>query len=135
MKTIHYTRRAFMHTMGVLGLGAAVMPASAMAAMRLAEVRRSADHRFEVAETRFLLGTFVTITAMHASRTRAEQAVGLAYAEIERLSAIFDRHRNDTPLAHLNATGRLCDVSPELRSVMDNAVDYNRLTQGPCTLR
>ncbi|EGJ51584.1 FAD:protein FMN transferase [Desulfocurvibacter africanus] len=124
-----FTRRAFIRALGVVGLGAAVTPAPVMAAIRMTETRKIGN-AYKVSENRFLLGTFVAITAVHESRQAAENAIGLAFAEIERLSAIFDLHDASTPLAHLNATGRLSDVEPEFFAVMREAIGFNRLSSG-----
>ena len=35
------------------------------------------------------MGTFVAITAIHSSRDEAENAIGLAFEEIDRLSGCF----------------------------------------------
>jgi len=130
MNNAKYGRRAFMRTLGMIGAGAALIPSPAMAVVRLVNEHQVADHQVKVAETRFLMGTFVTITAVNESRTRAEQAIGLAFNEIERLSDILDRHRSDTPISHLNASGVLNGAAPELSAVLGNALAYNRLTAG-----
>ncbi len=72
-----YSRRAFLRTLGLIGLGASI-PAPALAAMKMADVTRLTGNRVKVSETRFLMGTFVAITAIHESRTLAEHGVGLA---------------------------------------------------------
>lgn len=128
IKTID--RRGFLKTLGVLGLGAAVAPTPALAAVRMADVKRMADKRFKVSETRFLMGTYVAVTALHESKHAGQEAIGRAFEEIERLSAIFDRHKGDTPVAELNRTGRLTDVAPELRAVMARAKDLSALSGG-----
>lgn len=124
-----FTRRAFMRALGIVGLGAAVIPAPVMAAIRMTEVTKF-ENAYKVSENRFLMGTFVAITAVHESRQAAENAVGLTFGEIKRLCAVFDRHDANTPLAHLNATGRLSDVEPELFAVMREAIGFNRLSSG-----
>lgn len=123
------TRRAFMRALGIVGLGAAIIPAPVMATIRLTEARKIGN-AYKVSENRFLMGTFVAITAVHESKQAAENALGLAFGEIERLCAIFDRHDSNTPLARLNATGRLSDVEPELFAVMREAIGFNRLSHG-----
>ncbi|WP_319467826.1 FAD:protein FMN transferase [uncultured Pseudodesulfovibrio sp.] len=124
-----YSRRAFLRTLGLIGLGASI-PAPALAAVKMADVTRLTGNRVKVSETRFLMGTFVAITAIHESRTLAEHGVGLAFEEIERLSAIFDRHRDNTPVSRLNDEGRLGDITPELHNMMREALAYTELTVG-----
>ena len=128
------TRRTVLRALGILGLGAALpLPALAAApapAIRMADVARTADKRYKMSETRLLMGTFVAVTLLHESKDGAAQAMDRAFGEIERLSAVFDRHRPDTPVAELNRGGRLTDVAPELRAVMNKAVDFGRLSSG-----
>lgn len=130
MSSKTYNRRGFIKALGILGLGAAVAPVPAMAAVRMADVKRLGDKRFKVSETRFLMGTYVAMTALHESKHAAEQAVGRAFDEIERLCAIFDRHQGNTPVAELNRTGRLTDVAPELHAVMEQARQLTALSGG-----
>jgi thiamine biosynthesis lipoprotein len=80
-------------------------------------------------ETRLLMDTIVRITVSHPSRDQAEQGIGLAFAEMERLISIFDRHRGGTAISILNSQGVLADAPPELLFVLDAAQDYNRLTK------
>ncbi len=129
MRGTHLSRRAFLCALGVLGLGAAASTTPVMAAIRLTEALKIGNV-YKVSENRFLMGTYVAITAVHESRQAAENAIGLAFAEMERLRAILDRHDASAPLAHLNISGRLSDVEPELFAVMREALDFNRLSAG-----
>lgn len=120
------SRRGFLRAGALLGAGLTLTPllsAQAGAAM-LREQKRL--HRVDA--TRFLLGTFVTISAVDASRDRAETAVEAAYAEILRLSGILNRHDQSTPLAYLNRVGSLRGAAPELLVVVDRALAMSRLT-------
>lgn len=130
MKDNSLSRRTVLRALSLLGLGAACAPAPSLAAVCLTETGPDAGNRRKVAENRFLMGTFVAITAVHDSRSRAEHAMGLAFEEIERLSAIFDRHRSDTPVSHLNDTGVLRDADRELREVVQESLAYARLSGG-----
>ncbi|TIH19211.1 FAD:protein FMN transferase [Marinifilum sp. JC120] len=100
------------------------------AAMKLADTLRIGDRRRKFSATRFLMGTQVTVVALHLSKDAAQCAVALAFNEIERLSAIFDRHQSGTPVSHLNETGKLSDVAPELREVMEKAQGFYRCSSG-----
>jgi thiamine biosynthesis lipoprotein len=121
------TRRAFLRSCGVLGLGLAAVgavPAAARAAVRLG----SGGH--VVARTLPLMGTFVGITAVHDSRTLAEEAVGRAFEEMQRLCMVFDRHRGDTALSVLNRDGRLSGAPAELRDVLERSLSLHSLSDG-----
>lgn len=122
-------RRAFLRSLALAGAGAALVPSPVLAAIGLSETEKQ-DGRFKVAETRFLMGTYVSITAMHESKAAGQHAIGCAFEEIERLSAIFDRHRADTPVSFLNRSGYLNDAGPELGFVLDRAHKYSKVSSG-----
>jgi thiamine biosynthesis lipoprotein len=110
-----FSRRAFVRrlagfglTAGALGLGG-LLPLPALAAK---------DHRKSVQETRLLMGTIVTITAASADAPRARAAMAAAFAELDRLIAIFDRRKAAAALSVLNDQGSLADSPPELSAVL-----------------
>jgi len=76
------------------------------------------------------MGTVVRVTAMTPSRDRAEEAVGRAFEELDRLVAIFSRYDAVSALSQLNAAGHLHAAPPELVAVMSRALRYHRLTGG-----
>lgn len=122
-----FTRRSFVKAFSAMGIGAALAATPVSAAMRIADALRLGDRRYKVSETRFLMGTDVSITAIHESMDAAGEGIAKAFAEIERLAALFDRHQADTPVSLLNKTGRLSDVEPELYEVMAKAqIFYHR---------
>jgi thiamine biosynthesis lipoprotein len=53
-----------------------------------------------------------------------------AFAEMTRLEAILSRHRPDSPLSRLNATGRIEHAPSALLHVMTRALDYARMSDG-----
>lgn len=79
-------------------------------------------------ETRLLMDTVVRITVSRASRDQAAAGMALAFAEMERLIAIFDRHHAGTVLTELNTSRRLADAPAELVAVLEEAQRYNRMT-------
>lgn len=72
-------------------------------------------------QTRLLMGTFVTLTASTADPARARDAFTLAFKEMERLIAVFDRHDPGSSLGVLNAQGTLASPPAELITVLDAA--------------
>jgi thiamine biosynthesis lipoprotein len=92
--------------------------------MRLAWSAR----RFE--ETRQAMTTFVTVTVEDRSQSTAEEAIGRAFDEMERVVALLTRFESASPLAVLNDTGRLADPPPELRTVIERALWLHHLTGG-----
>lgn len=122
--------RSFAKAFGAISIGAATLAHPLGAAMKLADTLRIGDRRRKFRVTRFLMGTKITIVALHISRDAAETATALAFAEIERLAAIFDRHNPGTQVSALNETGKLTDVPPELHEVMEKALSFYRRSNG-----
>ncbi|MDL2316078.1 FAD:protein FMN transferase [Desulfovibrio sp. OttesenSCG-928-A18] len=69
-------------------------------------------------QTRLLMGTFVTLTAVSADKAKAEAAFAAAFAVMERLIAVFDRRNPNSALSLLNAQGSLSDLPAELAQVL-----------------
>lgn len=121
------TRRDFLRTCGVMGFGlAAVVSLPAGAAANICLGRAG----IAVTRTLPLMGTFVTITAVHESVDLGEEAVGKAFQEMERLMRVFDRHRGDSAVSVLNCDGRLSGSPPELGEVLERAKSIHELSGG-----
>jgi FAD:protein FMN transferase len=120
-------RRSFLKYSGLLGLGtvaASILPAEH------AEALLFNRNEYKVTKTRLAMGTFVAMTAIHPSRDQAEEAFGLAFDEITRLSRLLSRHDASSPLAELNRTGRLSDVPGELHEVVVQSLAFHQQTRG-----
>ena len=119
------SRRTFLALSGVLGLNVAALtiplPSEALKLNR---------QLFRVSKSRLAMGTIVTMIALHESRGQAEEAVGLAFAEIERLSSIMNRHQSGSHIFQLNADGVLTDVPPEVMEVLRSSFHYHAITRG-----
>ena len=119
-------RRSFLKLSGLLGLGVAsagVLPLGA-------EAVRFNTKMMKVSKTRLAMGTFVSMTLVHPAKDQAEEAMGLAFHEIDRLSGLLSRFDEATAVAQLNKEGRLKDVPHEVVQVVARALDYHRVTQG-----
>ncbi len=120
-------RRSFLKLSGLLGLGAAaatVLPAAQ------AEAVLFGRRQYKVSNSRLAMGTLVTMTAIHPSRDEAEEAIGLAFAEIDRLRGLLSRHDPASPVSLLNAEGRLAQAPPEMVEVVGKALAYHRQSNG-----
>lgn len=120
-------RRSFLKLSGLLGLGAAsvvLLPAPQ------AEAILFGPREYKVSSTRLVMGSFLSITAIHSSKDEAEHAIGLAWEEIERLSRLLSRHDSSTPVSQLNSSGTLPQAPPELLEVVARSLYYHRLTGG-----
>lgn len=119
-------RRSFLRLSGLLGVGAATVAMLPGAA----EAVKFDNKRFKVSSTRISMGTLVALTLVHESRDQAEDAMGLAFEEMKRLSSILNRYESATAVGVLNDEGRLPDIPPEVREVVSRALYHYKLTQG-----
>lgn len=126
METDPMNRRNFLKISGMLGMGlgaAAVLPLTAEAVKFNPELHK-------VTKTRLAMGTFVSMTLLHGSKDQAQQAMGEAFEEIDRLTREMSRFDSATAIAHLNSQGTVKDVSPEVLAVITRALDYHKISNG-----
>ena len=119
-------RRSFIKLSGLLGLGmasASIIPVTA-------EAVKFNKKMVKVSRTRLAMGTFVSMTLIHSSRDKAEEAMGMAFDEINRLTGLMNRFDRATAVAQLNREGYLKDVPPEITHVISKALYYYRVSQG-----
>jgi thiamine biosynthesis lipoprotein len=119
-------RRSFLKLSGLLGVGLA----SAGIIPLTAEAVKFNSSLYKVSKTRLAIGTFVSMTLIHPSKDEAEEAMGQAFEEINRLSGLLSRFDQATAVAQLNRDGFLKGIPPEVAEVVDRALDYYRLTGG-----
>lgn len=120
-------RRSFLKLSGLLGLGAAT---ASLLPVEKAESLLFHNNTYKVSKTRMAMGTFVDMTVIHSSRDEAENAMGLAFAEVDRLCAILTRYGNQSPVCELNAENRLEQLPVELSDVIGRALYFHRETKG-----
>lgn len=125
-ETGYVNRRSFLRLSGILGIGLA----SAAAVPAWAESLRFNRKLYKVSKTRLAMGTFVSMTLLHPSRDRAEEAMGEAFLEIDSLSRAISRFDNTTAVSELNREGYLRDVPPEMAEVVGEALRYYRISNG-----
>ncbi|MFO7606729.1 MAG: FAD:protein FMN transferase [Desulfurivibrionaceae bacterium] len=124
---IDQKRRSFLKLSGLLGLGAATF--SLLPAAR-AEALLFGKKEHKVSRTGLAMGTYVSITAIHSSRSEAENAIDSSFEEIGRLSAILSRHDMDSPVSALNSTGKLASAPREVVEMVARSIYYHRQTDG-----
>lgn len=83
-----------------------------------------------ITTSRPAMGTLVSISALGRSQALIDDAIGQAFAEMDRLIAIFSRFEAASALTALNDTGRLDGPPPELAYVVARALRYHTLTRG-----
>lgn len=122
-----HKRRSFLKLSGLLGLGAA---SAALLPVEQAEAVLFGRNEYKVSQTKLAMGTFVSMTAIHPSRDEAENAIGLAFAEIERLSRVLSRYDGASPVSHLNGAGNLTGASLEVLELVARSLYYHKQTGG-----
>lgn len=85
---------------------------------------------WKVVLTRPAMGTVVSITAIGPDAGRAEDAIGAAVAEMDRLVALLSRYEPDSAVSCLNDSGHVRHPPDELKQVVAAALDYHRLSHG-----
>ena len=118
-------RRDFLKLSGVLGIGFAtggLLPVSESVAF--------SRKLHKVTEVKTGMGTYVSITAMHPSKIQAEEVIGMAFEEMDRLTGLLNRHRSDSPIGALNKEGKLLDVPPEVAKVVARSLHFHKLSDG-----
>lgn len=83
-----------------------------------------------LAQTRLAMGTFVSVSVLDASPARAEEAMGRAFATLDRLEAELTRYRSGTALSVLNAEGRVDAPPQSLLRLLELAEHSHRITSG-----
>lgn len=119
-------RRTFLKACGLLGVGV-VTGGALQSVFRVVPI---GPRRLQVEQTLVRMGTYVTLTAVDESRARAEEAIGRAVTEMDRLIAVLNRHDASTPLSYLNRVGTLNDAPPELIEVMRHSINVGAQSGG-----
>lgn len=119
------SRRAFLH--GACALGAGLGLAGTTAGLLPLNAVASSGLRTEQ-QTRLLMGTMVTLTAASPDPARAEAAFQAAFAEMKRLTTVFDRHDSASAISALNSAGSLSGAPLELLGVVNEGLRLGRST-------
>lgn len=77
---------------------------------------------------RHLMGTMVSIQVAGLGPNAAQAAAQAAFAEMDRLIAIFDRHNPDSTISQLNNEAHLEEAPPEFVEVLAAALHYSALS-------
>ena len=117
-------RRSFLRLSGILGAGLATSGVVCATAEAVKFDRKT----YKVSRTRLAMGTFVSMTLIHPSRDRAQEAMGRAFEEIDRLSRTLNRFDASSAVALLNRESLLRDADPVLSAIVARSIHYNRIT-------
>ncbi len=88
------------------------------------------DAGWRVSQSVPAMGTVVSLSVLHESRGLAEDAIGGALAEMDRLIDILNRHEPATAMGALNDTGALRRAPDELVYLLRRARGFELLTAG-----
>ena len=124
-KARSFDRRRFLKLSALAAAGSAlplVSPAIGLASL---------NGKQKVAQdTRMLMGTLVGVTVVDTSADRAVQALNTAYVAMEKATPLFDRHASSGLLADFNHSGRLSDIPPMLKRVLDLTASVKSMSHG-----
>ena len=120
-------RRSFLKRSGLLGLGVA---ASTILPVASAEALWFNRKEYKVTETKLGMGTYISMTTIHPSKDEAQDAFGLAFAEIDRLNNLLSRFNESSPVAILNRTGSLQNAPVEVLELVSRSLFYHTQTDG-----
>lgn len=73
-------------------------------------------------QSQLLMGTIVSISAVHSSKNLADEGIAKAFARMAELEKVFSRHDSSSLLGILNAQGSLQDIHPALRSLLEESL-------------
>ncbi len=87
-----------------------------------------------VKETRTSLGTITEITVADKDKSHnvIDNAIKLAFAEIERVEGLLSKFNSRSEISRINAEGYIhpIKVSPETISLIKKSIEFSRLTNG-----
>ena len=121
---INPERRNFLRMLSLAGAGTVVAAAPIMFSERFS------SQLYQARQTRTLMGTYVQMTVLDKSVARAEDAVNDTFVEMARLEEMLTRFSATSPLAELNASGRVSGTPAELMQVLAAAGQIYRISQG-----
>jgi FAD:protein FMN transferase len=125
-ETGNLNRRSFLKLSGLLGAGLA----TGVMVPLTAEAIKFNKRMYKVSRTRLSMGTFVSMTLVDPSRDNAEEAMGLAFNEIDRLNGLMNRFQSATAVGELNREGVLASPPPEVLAVVKDALSFYRVSNG-----
>ena len=118
-------RRTFLKYSGMLGIGVAVgglVPMSECVAFN--------KKLYKVTRTRLSMGTFVAVTVMHPSQAEADDAIGRAFEEMNRVSRLLDRYDSSSAIGTLSRDGYLANIPTEVSDVVGRSIHFHKVTGG-----
>jgi thiamine biosynthesis lipoprotein len=93
---------------------------------------QSSDRQILVYKKKYIMGTVFEIAAYSGSSEQASLAIEKAFQEIVRLDDLMSNYKPESALSHLNRSAHFHTetVPPDLYSVIQQAVQFSKLSQG-----
>ena len=88
------------------------------------------DNTHKIGCSRPAMGTLVSITVIGPSKDQAENALGKAFEEMDRLIGLLSRYDDASAVCSLNEQGRLTGLHPEFSRLVSRALQFNELSNG-----
>jgi thiamine biosynthesis lipoprotein len=88
------------------------------------------QNTYQFSQVRPAMATLVSVTVLHPSESKAAEAVGRAYEEMDRVIGLLNRFDPASAVTELNRDWQLRDSPPELMDVFQHALHYHRLSRG-----
>lgn len=115
-----FSRRDFLRIVA-LGCGAAVLGKVGLDAL---------DQQVITKDSRFLMGTVVTLTLIGGEPPQAQAAIRVCLDRMAELEAVLSRFQPQSQLSKLNQAGFLHDAHPALVSLIRRSMELGQLTGG-----
>ncbi len=84
----------------------------------------------KVTQSRPAMGTVVAVSGLAPSQLRAEEAIGRAFGEMDRLIAIFSRYDSASAISCLNDVGTIERPPPEFIEVLSRSFEITGMSRG-----
>lgn len=115
-------RRQFLKGISFTALGATLTTSVASASMAIPSIAKASTKEAELfSETRLLMGTYVTLKAMHTSQDFVQEAFADTFLQMQKAEAILSRHDSASALSILNSQKTLKDIPLDLNIVAHEA--------------
>lgn len=121
-------RRSFLKMSGMLGLGA--ITAGTLLGAQPSEALALNSKEYKVTQTRLAMGTYVAMTVIHSSRGEAEDAIGRAFEEIDRLDTVLSQYQMSSEISELNSEGLLKMPGREVQDMVARSLYFYHQTGG-----
>ena len=94
------------------------------------EAIRVGRRTHKVTQSRPAMGTVVSVSVLARSAHRAQEGIGRAFEEMDRLIRIFSRYESVSAVSHLNESGSLNGAPPEFTQVLSHSLRMHELSGG-----